>query len=170
MRFTRGTSFAGSLLLLGLALMPAACSQMMSDSSGGTKSEGGSSAKPGKASASGAYAVTFGVRNNAGRLGALQFTVRPREGGSWQGDGANVACRSLAGQSMHACNEKSGSELSCGFVDTNGISTPADIVTCTFESSKAVSGADFSIKVIDATNTAIKPVKADVQVTRVTGK
>jgi hypothetical protein len=156
-----------------LGLMSAGCSELMSDDSDGARSArapADSGTKPGKAGAAGVYAVTFGVKNNAGRLGALQFSVRPRDAGTWQGDGANVACRSLTGGAMHACNEKSQAELSCGFVDTKGIATPSDLVTCTFQSTKGISKDDFSITVIDATNTAIKPVKADVQVTRVTAK
>jgi hypothetical protein len=172
MSFIRGTSalLSRGFLLLGFGLMLAGCAELMSDRSddgGSASAPAPSDGKPGKA---GAYAITFGVKNNAGRLGALQFTVRPRDAGTWQGEGANVACRSLTGQAMHACNEKSQAVLSCGFVDTKGIKTPGDLVTCTFRSTKGISKDDFSIKVIDATDVAIKRVNADVEVTRVVAK
>jgi hypothetical protein len=153
------------------ALVWTGCSELSSSVGSASRSVQSTSApaassKP-TTSASGVYAVTFGVRGS-GRLGAVQFDARPGSG-QWQGSGAKVACKNLVPPAIHACNDKGGT-LSCGFMDTNGIATPADIVTCTLESSKPVSAADFSIKVIDASNTATKPVKADVVVTRVTGR
>jgi hypothetical protein len=158
-------------LIASLLVLPG-CAELSSGNFGGTQSTSTpspSDGKPATAGPSGAYAVTLGVKNNAGRLGAIQFTARARGAGSWQGAGANVACTNLTGRSMHACNGN-GSELSCGLIDTNGISTPTDLVTCTFKSSAAVSSVDFSVQVVDATNTATKPVKADVVVTKVTAK
>jgi hypothetical protein len=117
-------------------------------------------------SRSGVYAVTFGVRGG-GRLGAIQFEARPRKAGRWQGRGADVACANVAGAGMHACNQKSNGVLSCGLIDTNGIPASSDLVRCVFESDTPVSAGDFSIRVVDASNTATKPVRAEVLVTRV---
>ena len=150
----------------------AGCAELSSGVGSASRSVQGTSAAPAPSttpttSKSGVYAVTFGVRGS-GRLGAVQFDARPGSG-QWQGSGDKVACKNLVPPAIHACNDKGG-VLSCGFIDTNGIATPSDIVTCMLESSKPISAADFSIKVIDASNTATKPVQASVVVTRVTGR
>jgi hypothetical protein len=122
---------------------------------------------PAATSALGVYAVTFGVRSGGGRLGAIQFEARPRHSGRWQGRGAKVACANITGAAMHACNEKSNGVLTCGLIDTNGIPASSDLVRCVFESDTPVSASDFSVRVVDASNTATKPVHAEVLVTRV---
>ena len=169
---SRASSLFGLTLVAGL--MWAGCAEL--GSSVGTASRGtqGATAPPPSAvkpatSKSGVYAVTFGVRGGAGRLGAVQFDARPKGPGQWQGSGAKVACTNLVAPAIHACNDKGG-VLSCGFIDTNGISTPTDLVACAFESSTPVSAAEFTVKVVDASNTSTKRVRADVVVTRVTAR
>jgi hypothetical protein len=120
-------------------------------------------------SKSGVYAVTFGVKGGAGTLGAVQFDASAKGGGHWQGDGAKVDCTNLVKSAMHACNEK-GPVLSCGLIDTKGFATPVDVVTCRFASSAPVASGDFSVKTVDASNTASKPVRAQVVVTAVTAR
>ena len=160
-----------ALALAASALVAAACSELgTTTSSGAARRREPAASQPDDTPAtsqSGAYAVTFGVRSGGGRLGAIQFEARPRKSGRWQGRGAKVACANITGAAMHACNEKGNGVLSCGLIDTNGIPASSDLVRCVFESDAPVSPADFSIRVVDASNTAPKPVSADVVVTRV---
>ena len=142
---------------------------------GGTSGNVGAGAKPEASSAkttsaSGVYSVTFGVRSGAGKLGAVQFDARPRAGGQWQGSGAKVACATLVGSSMTACNEKGGGLLSCGLINPNGFAVPADLVRCDFQSKTPVAPSDFSVKVVDSSDTAAKPVGAYVLVTSITAR
>ena len=120
-------------------------------------------------SASGGYAVTFGISARTSRLGAVQFDARARGAGSWQGAGAKVACRNVSGAAMMACNNKGLGLLSCALIDPKGIGTPKDLVSCSFHSSKAISAGDFTVKVTDASSPDMKPVGVSVAVTRVTG-
>lgn len=118
-------------------------------------------------SASGTYAVTFGIRARTGVLGAVQFDARSKAGGSWQGAGGAVACRNISGAAMMACNNKGGGLLSCALIDPKGIATPKDLVTCRLVSGKAVSAGDVAVKVTDASKPDMKAVDVSVVVTQV---
>ena len=99
----------------------------------------------------------------------MQFDARS-SAGDWQGSGDKVACSPLVSGAMHACNDKGGGLLSCGLIATSGIGSSADIVRCQFQAKAGISPGDFSVKVIDASNTSTKPVGADVVVTRVSAQ
>jgi hypothetical protein len=158
-----------ALVFSGCASFPAGLGGPSSDArTSDAKGARASSAKT--TSPSGVYSVTFGVRSGAGKLGAVQFDVRPRAAGQWQGSGAKVACTSLIGSAMTACNEKSGGLLSCGLINPNGFAVPADIVRCVFQSKSPVAPSDFSVKVVDSSDTAAKPVGAYVLVTSVAAR
>ena len=161
------------LAIIGVAFATASCSELASSTGFGNT---GTQARPQPSasqpaadtgaktsSASGVYAITFGVRSGS-KLGAVQFDARGS--GDWQGSGDKVACSSLVSGSMHACNDKGGGVLSCGLINTSGIPGGADLVRCDFASKSPVSAGDFSVRVIDASNTATKPVSANVVVKR----
>lgn len=172
-----------SVAALLAAVLVAGCAGLQSSGAGKTTSasaqSSGTRAKPPgttsaaatpkaapAASASGAYAVTFGIPSRTSRLGAVQFDARAKSGG-WQGAGASVACRNVSGAAMMACNNKGGGLLSCALIDPKGISTPKDLVICRVRASKAVGAGDFSVKVTDASGPDMRPVGVSVVVTRV---
>jgi hypothetical protein len=157
-----------ALVLGGCANLPASLGGTSSNARTPGAQPEASSAKT--TSSSGVYAVTFGVRSGAGKLGAVQFDARPRAGGAWQGSGAKVACTTLIGSAMTACNEKGGGLLSCGLINPNGFAVPTDLVRCEFQSKTPVAPSDFSVKVVDSSDTAAKPVGAYVLVTSVTAR
>ena len=100
-------------------------------------------------------------------MGAVQFDVKSKVPGNWKGDAAKVACTDLASAAMHTCNNKGKGSLSCALIDPNGIGTPTALARCAFQSGKPVSAADFTVKVVDASNTAMKRVNVSVVVTDV---
>jgi len=179
---TKNDRHAGQTLSVGLVccggalivLTAVGCTGFPSGLLGGTSTNARATAAKGEdpstaktTSKSGVYSITFGVRSGAGKLGAVQFDARPRAGGQWQGSGAKVACTTLLASAMTACNEKSGGVLSCGLINPNGFSTPTDLVRCEFRSGTPVAPSDFSVKVVDSSDTAAKPVGAYVLVTDV---
>lgn len=68
---------------------------------------------------------------------------------------------------MHTRNNKGKGRLSCALIDPNGISTPTGLARCAFQSSKPVSAADFTVKVVDSSNTSMKRVGVSVVITSV---
>jgi len=164
---------AFGFFLIGSLVLASGCAEMTGGHRQGTRtasSPGTAGAKPTTGGGGAhAYAVTIGVKNNAGRLGSVQFNARGPGKGAWHGGGANVACTNLTGRAMHACNGQ-GATLSCGLIDTGGIGTPGGLVTCTFDAAGALSAGDISVKVVDATDVSNKAVNANVAVTNITAK
>ena len=115
------------------------------------------------------YAVTIGIATGSGDIGAVQFDVTTTSGGVWEGDRDKVACANLSGAAMMACNNKGDQGLSCALIDPDGITLPTDLTKCDFLSDKPISAADFSVNVVDASDTAMQPAEVEISVTAIEG-
>jgi hypothetical protein len=98
------------------------------------------------------FAVTVGVNNAAGRLGALQFDISFRGSGrgGFAGAAGSARCQTEIPAALATFNDKGNGTLSGALVDLDGIETPGAVATCTFKSRENVSAGDFSIRVVDA--------------------
>jgi hypothetical protein len=98
-----------------------------------------------------AYAVTVGVTNDVGLLGAIQFDIAyGGDSGGFAGAAGSARCFSEVAAALSSFNDKGSGVLSGALIDLDGIPTPGPIATCTFRSRDSVRPTDFSVTVVDA--------------------
>jgi hypothetical protein len=113
------------------------------------------------------YAVTIGIATGSGDIGAVQFDVSTTSDGVWEGQRDKVACTNLSGAAMMACNNKGDQGLSCALIDPDGITLPTDLTKCDFLSDKPISAGDFSVNVVDSSDTTMQPTEVEISVTAI---
>jgi hypothetical protein len=114
--------------------------------------------------------ITWSV-TNAVTLGALQFvTDYSSTLGDFRGAFDTVECDDLTGSLASFNEDDSQRTLTAGFVSIGGFTAPLDVMTCNLliDVDKPIPSASyFGVTVIDATDTSVHPVQADVAVTAV---
>ncbi|RMF25479.1 MAG: hypothetical protein D6760_00880 [Deltaproteobacteria bacterium] len=106
-----------------------------------------------------AYQVTFGVTEQVGPLGALQFDVEfLGSSGGWRGAGGNVDCSTEVPGAIAAFNDTGAGGLHAGIIVQAGIETPTPVATCVFKSRQAVTADLFRVRVTDAADAAVNPI------------
>ena len=105
-----------------------------------------------------AYEITFGVTDQVGSLGALQFTVEfLGSSGGWRGAGGSVDCTTEVPGAIAAYNDTGGGSLNAGMIVQAGMETPTAVATCVFKSRQAITPDLFRVRVTDAAGAGTAP-------------
>jgi len=92
-------------------------------------------------------------------LGALQFEISYNgTSGGWVGIQGDAQCDALV-DALRAINDTGARSIRVGLVSVQGMPTPAAMVRCSFRSRDYVAATNFTVQVVDASDTDSNPVQ-----------